>query len=170
MGRGDAQIQKKLAVLELLACINQYYDLFLEHLWGQSGENFAWNQWEITGDRYENWEMEAGALTGDRERVEQIKKYIAAHIGEKLNQEELAKQFHMNRHYMNHFFKQETGFPLGQYITSQKINRARELLLQGFTVTETALALSYHSESHFINTFKKLTGTTPKRFVADKGK
>jgi len=35
-------------------------------------------------------------------------------------------------------------------------------------VTETAVALSYNSDSHFINTFKKNTGTTPKKYATEK--
>ena len=52
-------------------------------------------------------------------------------------------------------------------ITAEMLSKAKELLQKGFSVTDTAISLSYNSDSHFINTFKRLTGTTPKRYASE---
>ena len=102
-----------------------------------------------------------------RERVEQIKSYVREHIDERLDLEDIARQFYISSHYLSHYFRRETGFTLGQFIAQAKIDRAKELLQKGFSVTDTAISLSYNSDSHFINTFKRLTGTTPKRYASE---
>ncbi|MBS5606113.1 MAG: helix-turn-helix transcriptional regulator [Enterocloster asparagiformis] len=108
-----------------------------------------------------------GTALPDRERVEQIKSYVREHIGERLDLEDIARQFYISSHYLSHYFRRETGFTLGQFIAQAKIDRAKELLQKGFSVTDTAISLSYNSDSHFINTFKRLTGTTPKRYASE---
>lgn len=153
----EDRVSLQLAVLEMMVELNRIYDFFeRETVTAQSHGLEA-----ISGETNQE------SIRCDRERVEQIKKYITGHVDEKLDLEELAGRFYMNRHYMSHYFKRETGFTLGQYITTQKITRAKELLKQGFSVTETAIALSYNSDSHFINTFKKMTGTTPKKYAGE---
>lgn len=108
-----------------------------------------------------------GTSLPDRERVEQIKSYVREHIDERLDLEDIARQFYISSHYLSHYFRRETGFTLGQFIAQTKIDRAKELLQKGFSVTDTAISLSYNSDSHFINTFKRLTGTTPKRYASE---
>ena len=108
-----------------------------------------------------------GTALPDRERVEQIKSYVREHIDERLDLEDIARQFYISSHYLSHYFRRETGFTLGQFIAQAKTDRAKELLQKGFSVTDTAISLSYNSDSHFINTFKRLTGTTPKRYASE---
>lgn len=103
-----------------------------------------------------------------RDRVEQIKRYIGAHIEEKLELDDIAGHFYMNKHYLSHYFKKETGFTLNQYITNQKIMAAKKMLKSGMTVTDVAMRLSYGRDSHFISVFKKMTGTTPKKYAQEK--
>jgi AraC-like DNA-binding protein len=45
---------------------------------------------------------------------------------------------------------------------------AKKMLRSGMSVTEAALRLSYNSDSHFISTFKKMTGITPGKFAKGK--
>lgn len=100
----------------------------------------------------------------DREQIEQIKKYINNNIENKLDLNEIAEQFYMNKYYLSHYFKKKTGFTISQYISSCKIAAAKSMLKKGFSVTETATSLSYNSDSHFVSIFKKMTGTTPKKW------
>ena len=40
--------------------------------------------------------------------------------------------------------------------------------MNGMSVTDVALQLSYKSDSHFISVFKKNTGITPKQYAKEK--
>lgn len=149
----EDKIELKLAVLELLVHINRMYGFFASE--GTDGRT--------DGDApYET------AVRHDWERIGQIKNFIKDHLDEKLDLDTIAAHFYISRSYLSHYFKKETGFTLGQYITDQKIMAAKVMLKQGFSVTEAAVALGYHSDSHFIQIFKKMTGTTPKRYAAEK--
>lgn len=149
----------RLSILELITVVNEMYRFFMEV------------QHE-TGDQKESELKDEDEKFGDpilyRERVEQIKKYIAAHVEEKLDLDEIAGKFYMNRYYLSHYFKKETGFTVLQYVTNQKIIAAKALLKKGTSVTDVALKLSYNSDSHFISVFKKNTGITPKKYAQNK--
>lgn len=142
----------RLKILELLLHINRMFDFFM----GDS---------DLAEEESMEFPENGAAI---QERIGQIKKYVAEHLDEKLELDQIAEHFYISRHYLSHYFKKATGFTLGQYITDRKIDRAKDLLRKGFSVTETAVALSYNSDSHFINTFKRMTGTTPKKYAAGK--
>jgi AraC-like DNA-binding protein len=58
-----------------------------------------------------------------------------------------------------------------KYIISQKIERAKELLVYGeLTLSEIAYQLGYSSSQHLSNQFKKITGFTPSYFKELKAK
>lgn len=101
-------------------------------------------------------------------RISAIKHYIENHIGEKLTLEMLSKTFYVNKHYLSHYFKKETGFSVFEYIRIQKIAAAKKLLQSGVSVTHTAMELGFSSDSHFIGAFKQMTGTRPKKYIMEK--
>ncbi len=103
-----------------------------------------------------------------RSRIEEIKAYVCDNIGEKLTVEDIARKFYMNKYYLSHYFKRATSFNLSEYIKMQKVATAKSLLKKGNSVTDVALLLGYKSDSHFINSFKQVTGTTPKKYAIEK--
>ena len=133
----------------------------------EPGGGMGWEPSSSVGREPGTITQKQGTALPDRERVEQIKSYVREHIDERLDLEDIARQFYISSHYLSHYFRRETGFTLGQFIAQAKIDRAKELLQKGFSVTDTAISLSYNSDSHFINTFKRLTGTTPKRYASE---
>lgn len=168
------QVLLKLCILELLVKLDEF-SRSLEAGGGDSWENCGRAGWGKDGrEPSGSMSREPGTITRkqgtalpDRERVEQIKSYVREHIDERLDLEDIARQFYISSHYLSHYFRRETGFTLGQFIAQAKIDRAKELLQKGFSVTDMAISLSYNSDSHFINTFKRLTGTTPKRYASE---
>lgn len=168
------QVLLKLCILELLVKLDEF-SRSLEAGGGDGWENCGRAGWGKVGrEPSSSVGREPGTTTRkqgtalpDRERVEQIKSYVREHIDERLDLEDIARQFYISSHYLSHYFRRETGFTLGQFIAQAKIDRAKELLQKGFSVTDTAISLSYNSDSHFINTFKRLTGTTPKRYASE---
>lgn len=66
---------------------------------------------------------------------------------------------------LSRIFKERTGYTIIEYLTSVKINYAKEALLYtDKTVMETAQDLGYSSISHFNRTFKKRTGVSPREY------
>src|SRR5262249_12714375 len=44
--------------------------------------------------------------------------------------DDLARKFNLSHSYLEHFFKKQTGIPLGQLLTEQRLRRAAYLLSQ----------------------------------------
>ena len=64
-----------------------------------------------------------------------------------------------------HIFKEGTGFSLMDYVINCRILKARSLLRNGMRVQEVGENVGFRNNEHFIRTFKKLTGTPPKRYA-----
>ena len=149
----------RIAVLDLLNTLNEMFDALVKTDLAHEDEGST----EIVGGGKTR-------LIPYRSRIEELKKYIVRHINEKLELDDLAEVFYVNRYYLSHYFKKETWFTLNQYITNQKIIAAKKMLSSGMPVTEVAMELSYNSDSHFISTFKKITGITPGKYAKEKEK
>ncbi|MCG6301234.1 helix-turn-helix transcriptional regulator [Vibrio vulnificus] len=64
-------------------------------------------------------------------------------------------------------FSSLVGKPMFEYLTNLRMQKAQELLLESLLpIDEIAEQVGYESERAFTLTFKKHTGTTPKRFRA----
>ena len=97
-------------------------------------------------------------------KVSPILKYIQEHLDEPLTIGDIAKTFYMSKYYLCHIFKEGTGFSVMDYVINCRILRARALLRQGVRVAESGERAGFRSNEHFIRTFKKLTGMTPKHY------
>jgi AraC-like DNA-binding protein len=90
---------------------------------------------------------------------------IPMRISLKITTEQLADFLYMNRQYLCERFKRETGMTVGQFLTGRKIDEAKRLLrTTGMSIAQISEFLSFSSQSHFQNVFKRITGVTPKAF------
>lgn len=60
-------------------------------------------------------------------------------------------------------FKQRYNTSIYTYVIKLKMEKAETMLAENHTVKEMAEILGYKSVSHFISTFKKTFGYTPKQ-------
>ncbi len=65
---------------------------------------------------------------------------------------------------LSHYFKKCTGQNISRYIDTVKMKRAMEMLKKQELVSDTAEKLGYNSTSVFIETFKRICGTTPAQY------
>ena len=80
--------------------------------------------------------------------------------------EEIAEHLLLNHDYVSRIFKKYMNTTIKQFITIQRITKAKQFLLEGKSVAETQAILGYGSYEHFFRTFKKVTGMTPKEFLS----
>ena len=108
------------------------------------------------------------ALPPDNENISKLQPvmdYIQEHIGEELTLETLAKQIYVSKYYLSHRFKEVMGFPLNTYITQRRLSYAKQLLRQGQSVTFAGSQAGFNSSAHFIRTFVKFVGISPKQYA-----
>jgi AraC family transcriptional regulator len=103
--------------------------------------------------------------------IENIKTLIIKSIYQSNKPEEinysdyLSKQTGKPYTFLSSLFSSVENTTIEKYIISQKIERAKELLVYGeLTLSEIAYQLGYSSSQHLSNQFKKITGFTPTYF------
>ena len=91
--------------------------------------------------------------------------YVYNHIHDRITIEDLAAYTDLSPSYLSRLFKKELGISVSDYIRQKKIDKAQNLLkYSDFTPVEIANYLSFSSQSHFIQTFEKMVGMTPKKY------
>ena len=116
---------------------------------------------EIGRNREQTDSAQPSPVMPKSERIQEILRYIDAHLTEELDAETLAQHFFISKYHMMRLFRQETGTTVHQYITQKRLIRARELIDSGMRATEACYHCGFHSYSSFTRACSKLLGTTP---------
>lgn len=78
---------------------------------------------------------------------------------------DLAKNTPYSYSRLSRIFKKHTGYTIVEYLSSVKINMAKEAFLYtDKTIAEIARDTGFSSISHFNRTFRRFTGTSPREF------
>ncbi|HML46577.1 MAG TPA: AraC family transcriptional regulator [Clostridia bacterium] len=105
------------------------------------------------------------AVGDDMDRtIKAVCDYINAHIQEPISLEALAQYADYSLSYFKSKFKDEMGIAPTHYINMRKIERAKRMLAQGESVTDTAMGLSFNSSNYFATVFRKFTAYTPTEY------
>ena len=91
--------------------------------------------------------------------------YINKNLSEDLNIDLISKEFFMDRYYLMHLFKKETGFTINNYITYKRLSRFNELTKTGLQITEACFECGFKSYSTFSRAYKKYYNTSPSRLL-----
>lgn len=92
--------------------------------------------------------------------------YIGIHLHERLKVDDIAKNLGVSRDYLSNQFSKNVGIGIHEYIVKAKLKESITMLMQGMKYTEISYNLNFSSESHYISSFKKYYGMTPKEYVA----
>lgn len=95
----------------------------------------------------------------------QIIDYINEHLVEEITIDILAEHFYLSRYYLMHFFKEETGYTIGNYITEKRLLLAKNLVQSGCTTTEACYQSGFKNYSTFSRAFKKAFNTIPRNAI-----
>jgi AraC family transcriptional regulator len=88
---------------------------------------------------------------------------IEGDLSEDLSLKALASAAGLSEYHFLRLFKQSTGLTPHQYVISQRIERAKELLQKTqMTITEIAYLLGFSTPAHFTHHFRRKTGITPR--------
>lgn len=97
--------------------------------------------------------------------IAQCLDYIYDHLHEPIALQDLAELTGLNPSYLSTLFKSEMDMTVSDYVMSKKMEAARNMLKYSeFSYSEISTILNFSSQSHFIRTFKKYTGDTPKQY------
>lgn len=98
--------------------------------------------------------------------VAPVVKEIETNFGERLTADELSRKVYVTPQYLSRLFRRFLGCPVYEYLTTYRITKAKELLLNAprLEVGYIAHQTGFEDASHFIAIFRKRTGMTPLEF------
>lgn len=99
-----------------------------------------------------------------RRRVENVVQYMSEHYHEKLTLKMLAEIGDISPSYLSSIFKEITGTSPINYLMDIRMSRAKTLLLEGTTVSETAEIVGFSDVHYFSRYFKKYEGIYPTQY------
>lgn len=110
------------------------------------------------------------SIKGIREKkvsklVLKARNYIDINYNKEITLEDVSRYVNVSPHYFSRLFKDETGENFIEYLTSVRIQKAKELLKEGiFSVKEICYMVGYGDPNYFSRTFKKVVGITPTEY------
>lgn len=88
--------------------------------------------------------------------------YVDLEFRNKLQLQELARQFHMNSAYLGQLFRKETGRSFSEYLNEKRIEAAKGLLKRTqLKISDIALQVGFSNTDYFIDKFKLIVGVVP---------
>lgn len=94
-------------------------------------------------------------------QTEQLLQYINRNLSGDLSTDTLSGRFYLNKYYLMHKFKRETGYTLHNYITSKRLLRARALIFQGTPIMKAAEQSGFSDYTTFSRAYKKFFHISP---------
>ncbi|SFB14248.1 two-component system, response regulator YesN [Cohnella sp. OV330] len=96
--------------------------------------------------------------------IYRAKAYICDNLQADLSVEHCAKRFNISPGYFSNLFKKVMGISYQQFVIHQRMEKAKEMLVEGRQVQEIASALGYEHRRYFSESFKKHTHMTPSEY------
>ncbi len=90
--------------------------------------------------------------------------YVNTHMTKDISVQDVADTLNVSRSYLSHAFKKSTGYGLWNYVISKRLVYAQKLLAEGASVTEACYASGFRDYAHFIKSFTKAFGCSPKQY------
>jgi AraC family transcriptional regulator len=112
---------------------------------------------------------QSGGLGG--RRLKQTLAYIEDHLSEDLSLSRIALITGISPSHFKVLFRESAGVPVHHYVVQRRIERAKDMLMQGkLSIAEIALATGFSHQSHLARHMRRAVGLSPramKRLFAD---
>lgn len=86
-------------------------------------------------------------------------------LTEQVRLDDLADYVRMDKFHLIRNFRAQLGAPPYEYLTHQRILRARQLLRAGWSPARVAPAVGYYDQSQLHRHFRRIVGVTPGTFA-----
>lgn len=104
-------------------------------------------------------------LDRNEQLIQKIKTYIHDHISETLTLTTISRIVNYNEAYISRLFKQINGMGISEYISLERIHKAKELLVTtSDSMQNIATAIGFDTAQYFSLVFKKTTGVSPSEY------
>ncbi|THF72575.1 response regulator transcription factor [Cohnella fermenti] len=109
--------------------------------------------------------IQAARRDGNRKPIEQAKEWIAGNLGGDLSIKRIADHVYLNPTYFCEYFKLQTGETVLDYVTRQRMEKAKELLADpAAKLQEVSASVGYQDAKYFSKLFKAWAGMSPSKY------
>lgn len=91
-----------------------------------------------------------------------ILEFLNTNLADDISIDSLSEQFFISKYYLMHTFKEETGYTIGNYLTTKRLLHARDLIQSGTPITEACFSSGFKNYSSFSRAYKKYFKKTPR--------
>lgn len=114
-------------------------------------------------------QIQSFCYVGKSELVAKVCEFVLNHPKEKCSLADISERFFVNKAYLSHQFKQETGRGLMNYIAEFKVECAKKMLVETqMLLWEIAEHLGYENARYFGQIFHTMTGSTMAEYRKEK--
>lgn len=124
--------------------------------------NFEWQSYLVM---YAEENKEKKHAEPSIKYVAQSREYIRNNYRQNIRLTDIAANSLVSPYYLSHIFKEHTGFTPMNYLTTIRIEKAKELL-EGmeYSISQISQMVGYEDLQHFSKSFKKHTGHSPRQY------
>ena len=97
-------------------------------------------------------------------RIESILSYINDNLENELTIDLIGDKFYLNKYYLMHLFKKETGYTVYNYIQKKRVIKAADYIKSGMPAGNVCSLTGFNDYSTFVRTFKKEFNLSPKQY------
>ena len=120
-------------------------------------------------NQYQTIQVQVSSSKKINSTIYEVKKYIDLNYSDPISLDDLAKFSHLNKYYLSHSFKEETGVSPIQYLNETRIKNAKILLeSSNYSISEVARFTGFSSQSFFSQRFKEITNFSPSQYRESK--
>ncbi len=99
-----------------------------------------------------------------RSLLEKITSYVEANLAQKITLQMIAGQFHVSVSTITQLFRKKEKTTFHHFVTSKRMEKARDLILQGQPLESVGKAIGYQDHSTFYRAFRQTFGISPREF------
>ncbi len=104
-------------------------------------------------------------LKSSGKHIKIVKEYLDQNYEQEISLEMLSELTEISPFYLLRLFKKEVGSTPHIYLTQRRINKAKQFLTSGDSLSEVAYKTGFVDQSHFTNRFKNIVGITPGQYM-----
>lgn len=112
-----------------------------------------------------SWKTQEGINYYNIKKVDTIIDYMSKHYNKKITLEDLASMVNMSVSYLGSIFKEVTNKAPIEYLMHIRLSKAKQLLDDGYKISECAQYTGFSDIYYFSKYFKKQEGMTPTMYA-----
>jgi AraC-like DNA-binding protein len=101
------------------------------------------------------------------ERIQMIIKYVGENLDKDISLDELSEKIAVTKNHLNALFHKAVGIPIMKYISTKRLEFARQKILSGVRCGEAAYMAGFNDYTTFYRAYKSFYGCPPSELLVD---